>query len=972
MRELLPLLSRPARWLGIEEGASHKKLPVKTHIGLAFPDLYEVGMSYLGLKILYALLNAYDDRAAERVFAPCRETGAILRGRGAPLCTLESDTPLHRLDILGFSVTHELCYTNILYMLDLGGLPLRAADRKGTGPEGRPWPLVLAGGCCTMAAEPLTPFVDAMCLGEAEESFPELLTAFEEERARGASREDMLLRLSAVPGVYVPEFFQVEGGGALRPARPGLPRPTRRVAADLDLAPYPLVQPLPLGAVHNRLSLEIARGCTRGCRFCQAGMLYRPVRERSVDNLREIIDKCLKATGHDDLSFLSLSSGDFSALGELFQYAADRCATEQISLSLPSLRVGSVEDGIIARMAGIRRTGATLAPEAGSARLRAAINKGVTEEDLVQHVRRLLEHGWRQVKLYFMIGLPTETDEDLLAVLDLCRKARDAGGPGSARLRVTASLSPFVPKAHTPFQREAQISLAEMRRRTGLLLDAAKKEKMITVRRHDPEMSLLEGILARGDRRSADVVERAYRAGALFSSWKEGFSLQPWLDALSELGLDAEDYTRARAPDEALPWDHLASGVSENFLRREREKAVLALPTPDCRYAACNGCGVCGVPGRSSGLQKVSGREGAYRLTLNRPQRDRIGDGKRANASPPAADVPVRRGRTSPGNTGKTPVDALFESIPSEGISSENILSENILSEDILSEDISSESDLSESVPCGGIRSEGVPVESVLSENIPSENVLSKDIASEGVPSRGIPSGAAGRQKPPELPEHLVRKAAQILVRYSRLGPAAYLSQLEIQRIFDRALRRAGLPMAFSRGFHPLPLLSFGRALPVGVESESEWFSLYLRAPYPAPDAVEALNAGLPAGLTVLSADPQPLARQSADAERESFRLECLDSRGKAFAAAWERVGQSSSLPWLKEGKKGVRSLDARPFFVHIGTIPSGGTGARVNLVLDWSAGYVSPPALCIHVLDSVGFKADPAGMRMIKTRRPD
>jgi radical SAM family uncharacterized protein/radical SAM-linked protein len=900
MRELLPLLPKPARWLGIEEGSAHKELPVTTHVGLAFPDLYEIGMSYLGLKILYALLNAREGCAAERVFAPCRETGAVLRGRGAPLCTLESDTPLHRLDILGFSVTHELCYTNILYMLDLGGLPLRAADRKDAGPDGRPRPLVVAGGCCTLAAEPLAPFVDVMCLGEAEESLPELLTIFEEERARGTDREKLLLRLAAVPGFYVPEFFQPQAGAPVA-AHADLPRPTRRIAPDLNDAPYPLLQPLPLGAIHNRLSLEIARGCTRGCRFCQAGMLYRPVRERSVDNLRSIIDTCLKSTGHDDLSFLSLSSGDFSALGELFRYAADRCAADQISLSLPSLRVGSVEDGVMSRMAGIRRTGATLAPEAGSGRLRAVINKGVIEEDLMLHARRLLEHGWRQVKLYFMIGLPTETDEDLLAILDLCRKTRDAGGPGSARLRVTASLSPFVPKAHTPFQREAQISLAEMRRRTNLLSDAAKKEKMITVRRHHPEMSLLEGILARGDRRAADVVERAYRKGALFSSWQEGFSLQPWLEALSELGLNADDYTRERALDEILPWDHLAGGVSADFLRREKDKALLALPTPDCRYAACNGCGVCGVPGRSSGLQKLPGREQAYRMMLNRPQRDRIDvddNGASAFSDRPGA------------SSGNRPVPGTSEKDPASG-------------------------------PAG---------------------------------EQHIPSGATGRQKPPELPEHLVRKAAQILIRYSRMGPAAYLSQLEIQRIFDRALRRAGLPMAFSRGFHPLPLLSFGRALPVGTESESEWFSLYLRTPHPAHAVPEALNAGLPRGLTVLSAESLPLLRQSADADRETFRLECLDGRDEAFASAWERVRQSFSLPWLKAGKKGVRSLDARPFFLHIETMSSGAmrAPARVKLILDWSAGYVSPWALCIHALDGVGFKADPTGVRLTKTGRSE
>ncbi|MDR2669281.1 MAG: TIGR03936 family radical SAM-associated protein, partial [Desulfovibrio sp.] len=561
--------------------------------------------------------------------------------------------------------------------------------------------------------------------------------------------------------------------------------------------------------------------------------------------------------------------------------------------------------------------------------LRAVINKGITEEDLMRHARRLLEYGWRQVKLYFMIGLPTETDEDLLAILDLCRKTRDAGGPGSARLRVTASLSPFVPKAHTPFQREAQISLEEMRRRKKLVLDAAKKEKLITVRGHDPEMSLLEGILARGDRRTADVVERAYRKGAVFSSWKEGFSLQPWLEALSELGLNAEDYTRERAPDEVLPWDHLASGVAEEFLRREKDRALRALPTPDCRYAACNGCGVCGVPGRSSGLQQLPGRTGRYGVKLNRPQRDSIGvkDKKAPAASPHPAGIDLPAGVSG----------------SAAGAHSEN-----------------------RAVPETFEKNR-----TVLEASEKSRAASEKDAAPDPAGERRVPSGATGRQKPPELPEHLVLKAAQILVRYSRMGPAAYLSQLEIQRIFDRALRRAGVPLAFSRGFHPLPLLSFGRALPVGVESESEWFSLYLRAPCSVPDVPAALNAGLPRGIRVLSAESLSLARQSADAERECFRLECLDARDDEFLAAWERIRQSTSLPWLKAGKKKVRSLDARPFFVHIETLPSGTAQATacMKLILDWSSGgYVSPLALCVHALAGVGFTTDPTGLRLMKT----
>ena len=857
MKNILPLLPRPSHFLGIEEGAVHKDPgAVDLHCVLAFPDMYEVGMSYLGQKILYGILNQRTDTYAERVFAPSLDAGLLLRELAAPLCTLESDTPLAKTHLVGFAITHELCYTNVLYMLDLAGIPLRAADR---GDDLAAWPVILAGGGCTLCAEPLAPFMDLMVLGEGEDALPEVCALLRQARHEGWSRTHFLAEAARQPGVYVPSLFAPGPDGGLAPVDALLPRPARRIVADLDRAVYPSRQVVPFGAVHNRLSLEIARGCTRGCRFCQAGMTYRPARERSLPVLSRVLESCLADTGFDEVSFLSLSTGDFSGLKGLFLSSCDRCAAEQIAVSLPSLRVGSIDDDIMRKVAGIRRTGATLAPEAGSQRLRDVINKGVTEEGLLVHVQKLFEHGWQQVKLYFMIGLPTETDADLDAIIDLCRKVRDAAGRGMPRLQVTAAVSPFVPKPHTPFQWEAQISMDEITRRVHYLREGFKREKCLKMRWHEPAMSTLEGLLSRGDRRLANVVERAYRSGAVFASWMEHFALEPWIEALAAEGLNLDEYTGPRDVERPLVWDHLEAGVSREFLLRERQRALEEKLTEDCRYHACRHCGACDT---SAGTSRLA-REGEGVLHANRlnfPQRDQ------------AEHQPLR---------------------DEEG-----------------------------------------------------RLVVRKDPADT---AGDEPSG--GRAKPPALAAALGVKAMRYRIWHAKEGGASFLSQLELQSVIDRALRRAGIPMAFSQGFHPMPLISFGRALPVGVQSLAEWFSVILRRPLRPDEVQRRLEPFMLRGLRLDRVELIPVNDKSLGAERESFLLRYSGPEGERFREAWDSFSAETERLLTRETKKGPRTSDIRPLFERIERDENG----VFHLEMDWMPGYVSPLTLARAVTPWAG-----------------
>ncbi len=778
MKEILSLLPKPSRYIGIEEGgvkvSKEDVAKAKIHVAFAFPDMYEIGMSYLGQKILYGMVNTYDKYIAERVFSPCVDAGKILKEQNIPLASIESDTDLKDFDVLGFALTHELAFTNILYMLDLAQIPLMPEER---GDDLSKYPLVYIGGGCTICAEPIADFVDFMMLGEGEEMVVPILELLEEAKENNWTKRQFLEKARYITGIYVPSFFEETENG-LKPIFEDYTEVKRALVRELDTAFYPVEQASPFGAIHNRLTLEIARGCTRGCRFCQAGFTTRPSRERSVENIKELLADAVKRTGYEDVSFLSLSAGDFSALKTLFLDVAKQCAQEQISLSLPSLRVGSVDGDIMECIANIRRTGATLAPEAGSQRLRDVINKGITEEALIAHVRQLVHYGWQTVKLYFMIGLPTETYEDLDAIVELARKVRDCamyfdeeGKRRGSQIQVTISVSPFVPKTHTPFQWDAQIPLEEMTKRIFYLRDLTKKLKNVKMRWHEPATSHLEGILSRADRKMSKVVLNAYKKGAVFVSWMDHFNLDYWTKAMQEEGFSIEQYTGARDENSILPWDHLNTGTTKEFLVKERARALDGALTLDCRYEKCSLCGACDFPNKKSTL-RTSDSEADIKTSLNFKERDQ-------EAVEVPKDVQIKREKQEPNS----------------------------------------------------------------------------------------------KKSPPKIEEHLIHRAVRFKIWHKKADNAAYLSQLEIQPLLERALRRANIPMAFSQGFHPLPLITFGRALPVGVESMAEWFALSLRKPMSSQEFIEALEPFMLEGMEIIRVETLPLFGSVEQATKEVFKV---------------------------------------------------------------------------------------------------
>ena len=744
VQDILPLVQMPSRYLGSEINHIKKSWDkTQLHIALAFPDLYEIATSHFGIQILYGMLNAREEILAERVFAPAVDMEEQLRKNRIPLCSLESETPLNKFDIIGFSLLYELNYTNMVNMLDLSGVGLFAERRSEVEP------FVIAGGPCTCNPEPVADFFDAIVVGDGEAVILQMTDAWKDwHRSASGKREALLHSWSQIKGVYIPSFFDVsvDAGGTQRllPKKSSHRVVERAIVPDLNAEPFPSKPIIPFGKpVHDRLRMEIARGCTRGCRFCQAGMIYRPVREREPEAVLSSVSQLLKESGYEDLSLLSLSTGDYSCIAPVMKKIMAFGVKDRVSVSLPSLRAGSITPELMELIRKVRKTGFTIAPEAGSQRLRDVINKNITEADIVETVENAFSLGWKLIKLYFMVGLPTETHADIEAIVALVKRLKTISKNQGRSEKINVSVATFVPKPHTPFQWEPQINLETAIEKINWL-KANLKLPGVQVKWQDPRVSVIEGVWARGDRKLNKVLINAWKSGCRFDGWTDFFNYDRWITVFKASGINPAHYTVGNPEtDRPLPWDHINIGVDRSFLIEEKTRAALGKITKDCRTGSCSGCGVCDF----ESIKPVSFHNRKRLLSTDTPE----------------------------------------------------------------------------------------------SEPEPSETTN------------------------------------KYLINFTKMNASRFLGHLEMVKIFTRSLRRERIPLKYSKGFHPMPKVSFGDTLPMGMQSEDEQMLVTLTEAIDSGELIMRLRRQMPSGLEITGCSTYIKNRAVERVDKQYYRIELKD-----------------------------------------------------------------------------------------------